>query len=393
MPFVLRDSDTPLSNIKRYAGINSSRLEAMEDRLKDDVVNEAKQFGGLLLVHDELHANDIRVVPTWTAVDEIQTPREIFDGFRKLGYNIEYVRIPISPEQAPDDKYLDEYIKVIRSTRPENALVFNCGMGVGRTTFAMIVALIIRRRQILAQGKEDPILVRSDSHKNSQPDLFNVEEAETPNRAMLRLVFILENSLSNKLEPQSAIKWALARGPLIEDLKSALLGNYQIITQLVSVLPRYCQTHFSGAYSKRLLDKVINQCDTLANLREVILQHRVTYSTTGEIASLSKALGCLERYFFLLAFCAYVNEWTTEFTGSTVTFSSAGSFREWLLSRAEIWRMLENLRRRGPRLFLFRPVEDLSIFAENEKSGSLSGWGVQSGMPVASELEKFVIKV
>jgi hypothetical protein len=34
-PYVLRDADSPLSNIKRYAGINASRLEAMEDRLKN----------------------------------------------------------------------------------------------------------------------------------------------------------------------------------------------------------------------------------------------------------------------------------------------------------------------------------------------------------------------
>jgi hypothetical protein len=34
-PYVLRDADSPLSNIKRYAGINATRLEAMEDRLKN----------------------------------------------------------------------------------------------------------------------------------------------------------------------------------------------------------------------------------------------------------------------------------------------------------------------------------------------------------------------
>jgi hypothetical protein len=97
------------------------------------------------------------------------------------------------------------------------------------------------------------------------------------------------------------------------------------------------------------------------------LLHRIKYSTTGNIACLTKAMGCMERYFFLLAFCAYVNEWQTpvasivtsenclsgEATNIANNASSASlapqSFREWLGGRTEIWRMLETLRHRGPR--------------------------------------------
>jgi hypothetical protein len=112
-------------------------------------------------------------------------------------------------------------------------------MGVGRTTFAMVLATVIRRKQILALGDPDPILVSTE--RNSTANKSSAATDESNN--MLRLVFILENALSfsanNRLEPQSAIKWALDRGPLIEDLKSSLLGDYQIITQLVSVLARF----------------------------------------------------------------------------------------------------------------------------------------------------------
>ena len=61
------------------------------------------------------------------------------------------------------------------------------------------------------------------------------------------------------MSPRSAIDWALARGPLIDDLKNAVLGNYQYILQLVSVLQ-------SGSKSKRLLDEVINRCNVYFNL-------------------------------------------------------------------------------------------------------------------------------
>ena len=66
--------------------------------------------------------------------------------------------------------------------------------------------------------------------------------------------------------------------------------------------------------------------DTMTNLREVILLHRVHYSNTGNIGSLEKALGCLERYFFLLAFCSYVSD--------NIGNDFASTFSEWLTCRA-----------------------------------------------------------
>lgn len=53
-PFVLRDAEAPMQNLRTYAGISSDRLEQMETRLKEDILNEAKKCDGLILVHDEL---------------------------------------------------------------------------------------------------------------------------------------------------------------------------------------------------------------------------------------------------------------------------------------------------------------------------------------------------
>lgn len=52
-PFVLRDLTSPFINIKSYAGISSNRLESVENRLKADILAEAKRNHGLLLIHDE----------------------------------------------------------------------------------------------------------------------------------------------------------------------------------------------------------------------------------------------------------------------------------------------------------------------------------------------------
>jgi len=53
-PFVLRENDHPLQNMKTYQGISAARLEMMEARLKDDVIRESGKWNNLILVHDEL---------------------------------------------------------------------------------------------------------------------------------------------------------------------------------------------------------------------------------------------------------------------------------------------------------------------------------------------------
>lgn len=57
-PFVLRDLASPFVNIKSYTGISASRLESVENRLKADILAEAKRNHGLLLVHDEQGINN-----------------------------------------------------------------------------------------------------------------------------------------------------------------------------------------------------------------------------------------------------------------------------------------------------------------------------------------------
>jgi hypothetical protein len=81
--------------------------------------------------------------------------------------------------------------------------------------------------------------------------------------------------------------------------------------------------------------------------------HRIRYTITNETSALEVGIGFLERYFTLIAFCAYINE------GSKTNFEL--SYSKWLSKRPELVGMLENLSKKGPSLFPFRPVEDLSV--------------------------------
>lgn len=184
-PFVLREAANPLQNLKIYHGISAARLESMESRLKEDVLREIAKWNQLLLVHEELQ--DAKIIPTWTALDHVQTPREVFESFSAQGYAVKYVRIPISPEQAPEDHYLDEYVQHIKNASLQDALVFNCGMGGGRTTFAMVLAMILRREQLLQSGNPDPLRLAVQEAP--------LHDWKNESKTTLRLVYMLEQGV------------------------------------------------------------------------------------------------------------------------------------------------------------------------------------------------------
>ncbi|OBZ84318.1 Paladin [Choanephora cucurbitarum] len=409
-PYVLREYADPLQNMISFLGISARRLEKLEERLKADVQREAKAMGGLILVHQELP--DSTIVPCFIAADQVQTPRELFEQFKDQNYRVSYFRIPISPEQAPEDNYFDEYVRVIKSLKPTDPLIFNCGMGVVRTTVGIVLAQIIRRTQLIEMNCPDPFplsgykydQINESTARALSHELFRgwegADALQSQNHALMRLMYILEKGLDSKMSPRSAIEWALERGPMIENLKEAVLGNYQVITSLTAVLD-------SGNFSKRMLDDVIDQSDSVINLREDILLNRIKQTTkqsTGyesKTSFIAKAGAGIQRYFSLLCFASYINE------SPDTTFST--KFSDWLKSRTEIWTMLQSIRRKSPKLYLFRPVDDLHRLANHTGIYSASfhchhrtlgfgpgmfdmiGAGNQVGS-VAPELEEFILK-
>jgi hypothetical protein len=96
-PFVLREIERPFSNLE-LTGITRERVEQMEARLREDVLHEAQQYGGCVLVSKEL--DDGQVVDTWTPVESVQTPAEVYSCLQDEGYQISYVRIPITDEKV-----------------------------------------------------------------------------------------------------------------------------------------------------------------------------------------------------------------------------------------------------------------------------------------------------
>jgi hypothetical protein len=96
-PFVLRDASNPFQTLT--LSDRASNLEDIERRLKLDILDEARRYGGLLLFHDEVSPGTL--MPTWLAVDEqsIRTPREVWEDVSDEGWRVKYFRIPIAPDR------------------------------------------------------------------------------------------------------------------------------------------------------------------------------------------------------------------------------------------------------------------------------------------------------
>ncbi|PPQ64143.1 hypothetical protein CVT24_008773 [Panaeolus cyanescens] len=380
-PFVLRDASEP----RRTLSISdrAENLEAIELRLKNDILQEAVRYGGVVLTHNEIATSDNgegAILPTWTAVDSgnVKTSRELWGFMKENGWNVDYYRIPISPDRPIEDNYLDAYLRVLRNTHPtETSLVFSCGMGAVRTTFAMVAASLVRRKQIINAGGPDPYALKgvgSQIPRSSSPGLGTPPTQQTEHRIMqsleqanaqqelskslLRLTYLLQQCLQSD-NTQSAIELLMTQPALLENLRKAHSGNYSIILSLLG-----CLDH--GLHAKKLVDRVIDNTDQVTNLREDILINRLKYSLTSMDEAqgekyLNKAGKALEKYFFMIAFASFVEE-------SDENFSQ--SFSSWLKARTEIWTQVTFLRKQsGSRLNVFAPINDLSSLS---KSGSVA---------------------
>ncbi|WVN86977.1 uncharacterized protein L203_102152 [Cryptococcus depauperatus CBS 7841] len=365
-PYVLRDASNPYQTLA--FSDRASNLEDIERRLKLDILDEARRYGGMILTHDEIPGGAI--IPTWVGVDEesIQTPKEVWEDMKKNGWRVDYWRIPIAPDTPIEHNYLDAYVPVLQNADPlTTALVFNCGMGVVRTTFAMCAVMLVRRKQLLLQGFEDPFdNVTSTGFSTSSPMIpqaaqFKLQASlqQSFNKSLLKITQILNQNLPSK-HPSTAIDLLTTQPALLEQLCKAHMGNYQIVLSLLSSLDQ-------GKPMKQLVDAIIDSCDAVINLRENVIKERIKYSVAAmedkkRQIHLERALRSLEQYFDLIVFAAYVDEENAGQTG--VTFST------FLKNRPEIWNQIKILRRSGGnRLSAFAPVSNLSIISRSSDLG------------------------
>jgi protein-tyrosine phosphatase len=327
-PFVLREMEKPFANVE-YTGITSARVEGMEQRMKQDVLKEVGMFGGIM-VCEESEEGDL--INNWEAVEpgDVQTPREVYEDFSKLGYKVKYFRIPVTDERSPKEVDFDTLVQYITMVREDDkaALVFNCQMGRGRTTTAMIVASLLQVRARVAQ-------LGGDDHNDKEDGNVAIPD-------WARETFLHPNDLlSPSPSPQQM------QSPLEMELEEKLkAGDYLVIRSLLRVLEK-------GVLSKFQIDAVIDACAEFQSLREGIVVYRDRFlkaaSEDQRNALQRVVIDYLERYFMLITFTSYLN---TENPDTKTKEGEEGEgekkrksllFKDWVAQRSELYSMRERL--------------------------------------------------
>ncbi|KAJ7831422.1 hypothetical protein B0H14DRAFT_3464116 [Mycena olivaceomarginata] len=121
-------------------------------------------------------------------------------------------------------------------------------MGAVRTTFAMVAASIVRRKQLILRGLPDPYAVKHNGpttpvHRDDDWDLQirilqALEQASAHqdlSKSLLRLTYLLQQCLQNR-NSHSAIELLMTQPALLDNLRKAHMGNYGVILSLLGCL-------------------------------------------------------------------------------------------------------------------------------------------------------------
>ncbi|XP_041022066.1 paladin isoform X2 [Juglans microcarpa x Juglans regia] len=324
-PFVLREVERPYKNMREYTGIDRERVERMEARLKEDILREAEHYGGAIMVIHE--TNDGQIIDAWEHVnfDAIQTPLEVFKSLEADGFPIKYARVPITDGKAPKSSDFDTLAVNIASASKDNAFVFNCQMGRGRTTTGTVIACLLKLR--IDYGR--PIKILRDDMANEEDNGGSSSGEETGGSVAA--------STSYTTKVRSEKKQGRVFG--INDI--LLLWN---ITRLFD----------NGVECREALDAIIDRCSALQNIRQAVLKYRKVFNQQHvepreRKLALNRGAEYLERYFRLIAFAAYLG--SEAFDGFCGQGESRMKFKNWLHQRPEVQAMKWSIRLRPGRFF------------------------------------------
>lgn len=278
--YTLRLADHPFDNSTDYVGQSAERVERADSQLKDEVLREAQSRGGRILLHGE--TADGTVVPEWVEVTpgSVQTPREVYQQLQAEGYQVDYARLPVTDEQAPEPKDLQALLERLQNATGDTPLIFNCHAGRGRTTTAMVVAQLL---QSARQGS-DANFVRNPAVRQ------DIREQGVYERGDYRLILSLIRNLENGVESKAETDAVLDRTEHIQNLRTDI--------------NRYRERSLTGADSHR------------------------------QEAARERGKDYLRRYFSLITFNEYLKEQAPN--------GFQQSYEDWLQARPELSRMLDS---------------------------------------------------
>jgi len=293
-PFAPRDRETLNINLDHLIGIEGMDLEHMEQRMKADLIRKAhlNNYNLEYAAQDKQMNNQIKHMLLNSKM--VFTPKELFGMVSKeQDVLVEYFRIPITDECAPEEKDFDELVNTLKDTTPTTGIVFNCQMGRGRTTTGLVCAYLY---------------------------LYTHRHYRTPHKVFKQA----------HQEPPSPIATPSSTKYNVPDPKTPNYdnGEFGIILQLLTILPQ-------GAFLKYQVDQAIDACQQVQNLRLAINECRVKFLQGGPDAQkyFLRGKNYLERYWWLIVFNAYLHE--------QAPLALKKKFSDWMKDRWGLKRILK----------------------------------------------------
>ncbi len=137
-PYNLRYLFNPFKNLTDYSGTTRERAEKLEQQLHDEIIEYTCNHGYFPIFDERKDGDDIDVFEHKLLLEEAEV-HSPFSAFSQFG--IPWYRVPITDERSADlidienlDTLFQQYL------RAEIAMIFNCHVGRGRTTTAMVLA-------------------------------------------------------------------------------------------------------------------------------------------------------------------------------------------------------------------------------------------------------------
>ncbi|KAI5191624.1 hypothetical protein NEMIN01_1608 [Nematocida minor] len=252
-PFVLRTTDLVYENVITE-GINRKWVEDMEERMKNDCIEESAKEG--LILHNEVIIdNEAELSAEKATGSSILTPKEVF-----VNRTLKYYRMPISDEQTPLPEIFDELHKIILSIPKPRILVFSCQMGRGRTTTGMVIARLIAFTESLNEAS-------SDSRKRILEEKRSQVVYEDQYRVISKLIQVLPMGRESKNLVDSIIKECSH----IQNIYEAIAQRKDNTGYLIRYFYLVCFGSFllekeEKTFARYLSDRI--EIDVIANERE-----------------------------------------------------------------------------------------------------------------------------
>jgi hypothetical protein len=258
----------PPNKIGEYAELGNVSRE----KLKEDEAEFVKVCEGRMKdTEGKLKAVDVNKVEKEIEVKSIVTLHDVIEGVKEKFPGLVHMRIPICNSASPLESDFDTIVSTLVGTSINTPIILNDQVGLSRATTASVAACLFKEFQISASFEG---LVETVPGMNL--DLLKMDRYS-----------------------MDMNKDALFR------------GEFEVIKDLVAALP-------DGVAAKRECDKVIDKNGPaksggtgIKQLRENIAESKLSYEIMDDAAQVflkSKIMDNIHKYFFMIAFTAYMRE-------------------------------------------------------------------------------------